>query len=76
MQDQGNGLQPLAFLSRWLKPTEQKYSEYEGELAVVAYYLQSWQHYLEGFPRGVIVVMDHQPLVYLMDQQVLTQVQT
>ena len=25
MQDQGNGLQPLAFLSRRLKPTEQRY---------------------------------------------------
>ena len=29
MQDQGNGLQTLAFLSRWLKPTEQRYSAYE-----------------------------------------------
>ena len=32
MQDQGNGLQPLAFLSRWLKPTEQRYNAYEQEL--------------------------------------------
>ena len=29
MQDQGNGLQPLAFLSRRLKPTEQRYNMYE-----------------------------------------------
>ena len=29
MQDQGNGLQPLAFLRRWLKPIEQRYSAYE-----------------------------------------------
>ena len=29
MQDQGDGLQPLAFLSRQLKPTEQRYSAYE-----------------------------------------------
>ena len=34
MQDQGNGLQPLAFLNRWLKPTEQRYSVYERELAM------------------------------------------
>ena len=39
MQDQWNGLQPLAFLSRRLKPTEQRYSAYERELAAVAYCL-------------------------------------
>ena len=76
MQDQGNGLQPLAFLSRRLKPMEQRYSAYERELAAVAYCLQSWRHYLEGCPRGVTVVTDHQPLVLLMDHQVLTRVQT
>ena len=43
MQDQGNGLQPLAFLSRQLKPIEQGYSAYEQELAAVAYCLQSWR---------------------------------
>ena len=47
MQDQGDGLQPLAFLSRWLKPTEQRYSAYERDLATIAYCLQSWWHYLE-----------------------------
>ena len=55
---------------------EQRYSAYEQELAVVAYCLQSWWHYLEGYPGGVKVVTDHQPLVRLMDQQVLTRVQT
>ena len=39
MQDQGNGLQPLAFLSRRLKPMEQRYNAYEQELAAVAYCL-------------------------------------
>ena len=29
MQDQGDGLRPLAFLSRKLKPTEHRYSAYE-----------------------------------------------
>ena len=76
MQDQGDGLQPLAFLRRRLKPTEQRYSAYERELAAVAYCLQSWRHYLEGCPGGVTVVTDHQPLVRIMDQQVLTRVQT
>ena len=71
-QDQGDGFQPLTFLSRRLKPTEQRYSAYERELAAVAYCLQSWRHYLEGCPGGVTVVTDHQPLVRIMDQQVLT----
>ena len=39
MQDQGDGLQSLTFLSRWLKPTEQRYSAYEWELAAAAYCL-------------------------------------
>ena len=67
MQDQGNGLQPLAFLSRQLKPMEQRYSAYERELAAVAYCLQSWRHYLEGCLGGVTVVMDHQPLTHYID---------
>ena len=39
LQDQGDGLRPIAFLSRRLKPTEQKYSAYERKLAAMAYYL-------------------------------------
>ena len=72
MQDQGDGLLPLAFLSRQLKPTEQRYNVYERELVAVAYCLQSWRHYLEGCPGSVTVVTDHQPLVRIMEQQVLT----
>ena len=37
LQDQGEGLQPLAFLSRKLNTAEMKYSAYERELAAVAY---------------------------------------
>ena len=42
MQDQGHRLQPITFLSRQLKPTKQRYSAYEQELAIVADCLQSW----------------------------------
>ena len=76
MQDQGNGLQPLAFLSRQLKPTKQRYSVYERELVVVAYCLQSWRHYLEGCLGGVTMITDHQLLMHYMDQPVLSWVQT
>ena len=36
MQDQGDGPRPVAFMSRALKPTKQRYSSYERELAAVA----------------------------------------
>ena len=48
---------------------------YEQELAVVAYYLQSWRPYFKGCPGGVTMVTVHQPLLRLIDQQVLTKVQ-
>ena len=76
MQDQGDRLQSLTFLSRQIKPTEQRYNAYEWELATITYCLQSWWRYLEGCPSGVTAVTDHQPLVCIMDQQVLTWVQT
>ena len=68
----GDGLCPLAFLSRRLKPTEQRYLAYEGKLATIAYNFLAWRHNLEGCPRGVTVMMDHQPLTFLMQQQVLS----
>ena len=68
MHDQGHGLRPLVFMSRVLKPTEQRYSAYERELAVVAYCFIQWRHYLEGCLGGVAVITDHQPLTLLMQQ--------
>lgn len=75
IQDQGNGLQPLSFLSRCFKPTKQIYSTNERELAAVAYYPQIWLHYLECFPGRVTVITEHQALVCLMDQLALSRVQ-
>ena len=46
MQDQGEGLRPVAFMSRGFKPAQQWYSAYEGVLATVAYYFIQWRHYL------------------------------
>ena len=66
MQDQGDGLRPVAFMSHALKPIEQRYSAYEREMAAVAYYCIHWRHYLEGCPGGVTVITDHQLLTHLM----------
>ena len=74
MQDQGEGLQPLASMSKALKPSERRYSAYEGELAVVAYCFLQWRHYLEGCLGGVNVVTDDQPLTLLMQHATLSRV--
>ena len=66
MQDQGEGLQPLAFMSKALKPSERRYSAYERELAAMANCFFWWRHYLEGYLGGVNVVTDHQSLTLLM----------
>ena len=63
-------------MSRALKPTEQRYSAYERELAAIAYCFIQLRHYLEGYLGGVTVMMDHEPLTLLMDQQVLSPSQT
>ena len=76
MQDRGDGLRPLAFLRRWLKPTEQRYLAYERELAAITYSFLAWRHYLEGCPGGVTVMTDHQPLTFLMQQRVLSWTQS
>ena len=76
MQDQGEGLQPLAFMSKALKPSERRYSAYERELAAVVYCFLEWRHYLEGCPGGVTVMTDHQPLTLIMQQVTLSRAQT
>ena len=40
IQDHGEGLRPIVFMSKALKPTEQHHSAYERELVVVAYSLK------------------------------------
>ena len=76
MQDQGDGLRPIAFYNKTLSASEVKYSAYERELAAIAYCFIAWQHYIEGCPGGVKVLTDHQTIRSLMDQQVLTRAQT
>ena len=39
MQDHGEGLRPIAFMSRTLNSAERKYSAYERELAAMAFVL-------------------------------------
>ena len=72
MQDQGDGLRPIAFHSKMLIVSEMKYSAYKRKLAAIAYCFMKWQQYIEGCPCGVMVMTDNQTLRSLMDQQILT----
>jgi hypothetical protein len=48
LQDQGQGLQPIAFESRKLKPAERNYPVHEQEMLAVIHALHAFRCYLEG----------------------------
>jgi hypothetical protein len=65
-QDQGKGLQPVAFLSQKLQSAEARYPVHEQELLAVIVALKKWRHYLHG--TKVLVQTDHKSLIYLQSQ--------
>jgi len=66
MQDQGKGLQPIAFESQKLQGAEHRYLPRELELLAIINALKAWRHYLLG-PHFQIFT-DHQSLRYLQTQ--------
>lgn len=66
LQDQGHGLQPVAFYSKKYSATEARYPVYEQELYALVKALQEWRCYLEG--TASTVYTDHQSLQRLMNQ--------
>ena len=65
-QDQGKGLQPIAFLSHKMNQHERNYPVHEQELLAVVVALKEWRHYLHG--KKFHVITDHQSLRYLSTQ--------
>lgn len=65
-QDQGKGLQPIAFLSKKLLPAETRYPTHEQEELAIIIALKKWRHYLHG--TKVKVLTDHKSLQYLYTQ--------
>ena len=65
-QDFGDGLQPVAFDSKKLSPTEIHYSAYERELLGIVWAIGKWRSYLEG--QHFIVQTDHASLRHLPNQ--------
>ncbi|TFY51092.1 hypothetical protein EVJ58_g10744 [Rhodofomes roseus] len=60
-------LRPIAYESRRLTPTEQRYSAQEREMLAIDYLLQKWRAYIEGSP--VVVRTDHESLKYFLSQK-------
>lgn len=73
-QDQGNGLQPIAFLSKKMSEAEKKYPVHEQELLAVILALREWRHHLYG--TKFRIQTDHQSLTYLKTQPQLSGRQT
>ena len=57
-------LQPLAYFSRQLKPTEQRYSTFGRELLAMYLAVKHFQHSLEG--RQFVIYTDHRPLTFAL----------
>ena len=73
-QDQGNGLQPVAFLSKKMLPAETRYPVHEQELLCIITALGAWRHYLHG--AKFIVRTDHKSLEHFKTQPLLSARQT
>lgn len=67
-QDQGKGLQPIAFLSKKMQAAETRYPVHEQELLAIIHALGTWRHYLLGSRFKVIVRTDHKSLQHFKTQ--------
>ncbi|GJP35280.1 hypothetical protein CLOM_g19773 [Closterium sp. NIES-68] len=66
MQDQGNGLQPIAYLSKKLYGAELNYPIHDKEAVAIIIVSKTWRCYLEG--RHTTIYTDHCSLKYLKTQ--------
>ncbi|CAI7787228.1 unnamed protein product [Closterium sp. NIES-53] len=66
MQDQGKGLQPIAYLSKKLHGAEINYPIHDKEALAIITAFKTWRCYLEG--RKTTVYTDHCSLKYLKTQ--------
>ena len=65
-QDQGRGLQPVAYYSKKLTGAPRNYATHERELLAIVVGVKKWRHYIDG--KCTRVVTDHAPLSHLKTQ--------
>jgi hypothetical protein len=68
------GGKPITFESKKFSPAERNYTTGEQEIAAVMHAMRTWRCYLEG--ADCMIVIDHNPLVYLKTQKTLSRRQT
>ncbi|GJP69601.1 hypothetical protein CLOP_g593 [Closterium sp. NIES-67] len=73
MQDQGNGLQPIAYLSKKIHGAELNYPIYDKETLAIIIAFKTWRCHLEG--RKTTFYTDHCSLKYLKTQPSLSRLQ-
>lgn len=66
-QRKGNTWQPLAFFSRRLSPSQQKYSPYDRELLAIYQSIRYFRYMLEA--RHFVIYTDHKPLCYAFHER-------
>ena len=66
LQDQGNGLQPIAYESRKMIPAETRYPVHEQELLAILFCCKKWRHYILN--NRTNITTDHAPLKHLQTQ--------
>lgn len=71
MQDHGQGLQPVSYISAKMKPAETRYAPHEQELLALVYACKSWRHYLHN-GQPFKVMSDHQSLRFFTTQPLLS----
>lgn len=71
LQDHGNGLQPVAYMSKVLQGAQVKYPTFEQELLALKLAFDEWKHYL--LPLQFIARTDHNGLKFLKTQKQLTE---
>jgi cleavage and polyadenylation specificity factor subunit 1 len=59
--------QPLAYFSKELDPTQQKYSAYDRELLAIYEAVKHFRHMLEA--RHFTIFTDHKPIIYAFQQK-------
>ncbi|GJP75885.1 hypothetical protein CLOP_g6290, partial [Closterium sp. NIES-67] len=70
MQDQGSGLQPIAYLSKKLHGAELNYPIHDKEALAIVIAFKAWRCYLEG--QRTTVYTDHCSQKYLKTQPILS----
>jgi hypothetical protein len=71
LQDQDNGLQPIAYESRKMIPSETRYPVHKQELLSILFCCKKWRHYILN--NRTEITTDHAPLKHIQTQPHLSQ---